>query len=130
MKFQSFNNFFEKYPSGHYSSESIAVHLAPWICPYCCLGSLVANLSKGGTQKLNSGAGVLAGGEGEVGKHGRLTCNWFQARAGTGDGRKGAGGVAAARTAVARSFWQEGGRWRPRKRPGRMRATPRSSQRA
>ena len=82
MKFQSFNNFFEKYPSGHYSSESIAVHLAPWICPYCCLGSLVANLSKGGTQKLNSGAGVLAGGEGEVGKHGRLTCNWFQARAG------------------------------------------------
>ena len=63
-------------------------------------GSLVANLSKGGTQKLDSGAGVLAGGEGEVGKHGRLTCNWFQARAGTGDGRKGAGGVVVVETTV------------------------------
>ena len=109
MKFQSFSKFFEKDPSGHYSSESIAVNLAPWICPYCCLGSLVANLSKGGTQKLDSGARVLASSEGEVGKHGRLTCNRFQARAGARDGRKGAGGVAAARTAVARLFRREGG---------------------
>jgi len=69
MIFQNFSQIFEKDPLGHYSSESIAVHLAPWICFNSCTRSLGGNKTEEAHGELDPGevvAGRRQGRGGEV----------------------------------------------------------------